>query len=100
MKYWQELKTIDDFIASCKEVAIDYDENLSKKDKEHLASVILALTFTDRFTGWCEKYPLIERIEAYASDLEWSNSSDVDEDWEKLLRYIEQLDREVNSNKP
>lgn len=94
-KSWQELETIHDFIDSCKEDAAKYAVTLSKQERENVAAAILSLTFSDHFDEWYEKYPIIDEIQALASDLEWSNSSNIDEDWRKLLGYIDELERQV-----
>ncbi len=66
------------------------------KDKESLASELLSFSFGDAFKEWRDAYPLVDEIEALASDLSWSNAIDVDDDWEKLIKYINDLDHEVN----
>ena len=99
-KQWQELQTVNDFIESCKEDIDRYKVELGKKDKENLAGAILSFTFSDHFYEWAEQYPVINDIEALASDLEWSNSSDVDEDWGRLRGQVVQLEQEINGMKP
>lgn len=96
-KHWSEVGSIGEAVECFKHLIEDYREDLSKKEKENLASAILSLTFCDDFQAWSDKFPVLERIEAFASDLEWSNSLDVDEDWEKFKGYIDQLERELAS---
>lgn len=94
------LKTIQDALSYCKGQIALYREDMTPKEKEDLASDIFSFYFSDHFEDWYGQHPVVERIEAYASNLEWSNSSDIDEDWEKLKGFIEQLDREVNHGAP
>lgn len=96
-KNWQELRTIDDFLGSSVELVEKYNKNMDVKAKENLASALLSLTFSDHFQEWSEQFPILDRIEAYASDLEWSNSLDVDDDWGKLIEYIEELSLQVKA---
>jgi len=69
---------------------------LTKEQKENLAAHILSLTFTDHFKQWEKKYPVLIEVQALASDLEWSNAFDVDDDWEKLIKYINHLDYQLH----
>lgn len=101
MKSWNELKSAVDALEYCKAVFAPYKDQMSKEEKEKIASILLAFSFSDHFQEWSGKYPVFERIEAYASDLEWSNSVDIEGDWEKLKSYIEELDRQLhNSSRP
>lgn len=94
-----KMKTIEEALDYCKSYIVKYNEGMSKVEKEHLASCILSFSFGDHFQEWYTQHPVVDEIQNLASDLEWSNSSDIDEDWEKLLGYIEQLDREVHASK-
>ncbi len=96
IKQWQDLQTVQDALLYCKERAARYRTDMKSKDKEQVASAISAFSFSDYFDEWAKEYPIVDDIEMLASDLEWSNSSDVDEDWEKLQASILQLEREVN----
>ena len=92
-----KLKTIEEALAYCKEKAALYREDMTKEEKEHVASVILSFSFGDYFEKWEEEFPIVDEIEALASDLEWSNAINIDDDWEKLQAAIEELDRQVHA---
>lgn len=94
MDIWK-LKTINDALKYCQDVVQRYDVEMDPKKKEDLAAELLGFSFGDYFSKWREDYPIVDEIEAFASDLEWSNSLDVDEDWEKLIGYIDELARQV-----
>ena len=92
---WQDLNTINDFLAEAKQIASAFKIEMTNHEKESVASQILSLTFSDHFQEWSEKYPIAMNIEALSSDLEWSNAVDIDEDWEKLISFIDQLEQQV-----
>jgi hypothetical protein len=93
-----KLKTVEEALAYCQERVAAYREDMSKKEKEHVASTILSFSFGDYFEEWEKEYPIVIEIETLASDLEWSNAFNIDEDWEKLKAAIEELDRQVTQN--
>jgi polyhydroxyalkanoate synthesis regulator phasin len=94
---WHDLRTIEDALTYCKERVISYNSNLTKDEKERLASTILPFSFSDYYHEWEHKFPIVDRIEELASDLEWSNAFDIDEDWQKLKAAIDELDRQVHA---
>lgn len=95
MDRWK-LKTINEALKYCQEVIQRYDVEMAPKDKEDLASELLGFSFGDYYAQWREDYPIVDEVQALAADLSWSNSLDIDEDWEKLIRYIDDLAREVD----
>lgn len=94
-KHWNEI-SLEEAAAYYKNCIGNYTDDLSLKAKENIAHKIVWYTLGDNFNAWAQTYPILLEIQAYANDLSWSNSSDTDEDWERLLGYIEQLDQEVN----
>jgi hypothetical protein len=94
-----KMRTIQEALNYCKGYVVLYHEDMSKKEKEDLASYILSFSFGDYFEGWAKEYPVVNEIENLASNLEWSNAFDVDEDWRKLKVRIDELDQQVNSKK-
>jgi len=97
MDAWK-LKTINDALKYCQEVVRLYDAEMAPKEKEDLASRLLSFSFGDHFSEWQKDYPIVDKIEALASDLEWSNAIIVDDDWEKVIRYIDDLAKQVAHN--
>jgi len=57
----------------------------------------LSFSSGDYFSKWREDYPIVNEIQALAVDLSWSNATNVDEDWEKLLNYIHALEQQVKA---
>ena len=90
-----KLKTINDALKYCQDVVQRYDIEMTPKEKESLASELLGFYASDYFAQWREDYPIVDAIEALASDLSWSNAINIDDDWEKLLAYINELARQV-----
>lgn len=88
-------RTVDDALAYCKDVISSYSRDLKIGQKEEVASRLLSFSFGNHFADWRQEYPVVNEIQALASDLEWSNSSDLDEDWQKLKSYILQLEYEI-----
>jgi hypothetical protein len=95
MDRWK-LKTINDALAYCREVVQHYDAEMPPKEKESLASELLGFSFGDCFSKWREDYPIVDEIQALASDLSWSNAIDIDQDWEKLVSSIDDLAQQVD----
>ncbi|MGD8374029.1 MAG: hypothetical protein PVI21_04185 [Candidatus Woesebacteria bacterium] len=95
-KNFNDLVTPADAIAYCKKLIIHYNEYLPKKDKEQLATNIAAIIISDHYSDMVKTYPLFDRIDELGNDLEWSNAIDVDEDWQKLIDVIDQLDKQIN----
>jgi len=96
-KSWHDIITIEDALEYCKERIALYSDGLKKEEKEHIASTILPFSFSDYFEEWEKEYPIVDEVEELASDLEWSNAFDIDEDWRKLKAAIEELDRQVHA---
>lgn len=97
MDRWK-LRTINDALKYCRQVVRLYDAEMTPKEKENLASELLGFSFGDYFSEWRKDYPVVDEIQALASDLEWSNAIDIDEDWEKLIKYIDDLALEIASS--
>lgn len=97
MNPWK-LRTIDDALRYCQNVVRSYSVEMSPKDKEGLAAQILGFSAGDYFAVWRKDYPIIDEIQATAADLSWSNAIDVDEDWKKLIKCINELARQVASS--
>jgi hypothetical protein len=96
MNPWK-LKTINDALEYCQEAVRRYDVEMKPKEKEDLASELLGFSSGDYFSEWRKNYPVVDEIQALSADLSWSNAIDIDDDWEKLINYIEELERQVKS---
>ena len=95
-KHWSEVN-LEEVLQYYKEIAAKYHEDLSPKEKEELAHDIAWFTFSDDFNKWSQDYPILIDIETFADNLSWSNVGDVDDDWEKLKGYINQLELELTT---
>ena len=93
----RKLKTINDALKYCQDVVQRYDVKMQPKEKELLAGTLLEFSGGDYFDAWRKNYPIVDEIQILAADLSWSNSFDVDEDWEKLFAYIDELARQVKN---
>lgn len=97
MNPW-ELKTINDMLEYCQDVVRRYNVEFSTKEKEALASEVIGFMASDHFNEWQKGYPLVDDIEYVATNLSWSNVEDVDESWEKLIGYIDELAQQIGSH--
>lgn len=98
-KNFNDLTTPTDAIIYCKKLIAYYNQHLSKKDKEQIATNIAAIITSKHYKDMVEAYPLFDKIDTLANDLEWSNALDIDEDWEKLIDTINSLDQQINNKK-
>jgi hypothetical protein len=99
MQSWHDLKNMQDVVDFCKRVSSAYHKDLSENEKERIASPMACISACDDFDDWQAEYPILDDLDALASDLEWSNAFDVDEDWGKLKAVIAELDQEVNKDR-
>ena len=98
-KDYNELKTIKDMANHCSKLAAQFNFGLDKDKREHLASGIFGIIFSDHFQELLKQYPILEDIDHMSGSLEWSNcmDSNCDSDWLELLQYIAELERQAKN---
>ncbi|MGD8373576.1 MAG: hypothetical protein PVI21_01830 [Candidatus Woesebacteria bacterium] len=97
MTSFRRSSTIQELATYYKNKIAQYNKNLSTRQKEQLAWHLTACDSVDGWEKWCVEYPTLEDAYCLASDLSWSNSLEIDRDWQELIKYINLFDKQVNN---
>lgn len=87
--------TIQELAACYKNEINSFNENLPDKAKENLARHLMTYEKHQQ-REWIKKCPLISDILYLANHLEWSDSLDINKDWQELIKYINLFNKQVN----
>ena len=91
----QDIKTIQDFIAFCKEVLATKPEYMSEEEHEQPATAVFSACLLDSIEELYDIYPELVEISDISSNLEWSNSFNTSEDWRKIRVLLERLEKKI-----
>lgn len=90
------IKNDQELVAFLRQELALQPEKMSIKEQEHVAAGIVGLLVNDLSDDWRKTYSVFNEIFELAANLEWSNTADYEEDWQKLRELIRELDWQVS----
>lgn len=97
----ENVHTIQQFITYCREVLAQHPEQMSDQEQQSSAGALVGLYICDEYhREWEKKYPQVVEILDVASDLDWLNTDSARNDWLRIKRLVDELERQVTHKAP